>query len=323
MKSYPSRTVNGGQTIILESLPEACEKVRSDVAIRLKTLSSLPPSSFMPVYSRPRDDEETTIVMEVGEYVEGLKKRLSNFENCVKRISSGRYPLSDQVVECTENLADLVSEIEPRLRGSYLGWERGEEGTVAIADLLESGDDRPFFRQRSCAEVAGLKGRAEGYRLVLSTDTSWFGEPEDNAAVICALVLCLQRFGPVELWIQQGWVGADCNDGVTLFKIEQSSSAFDPTELLFWCMDEGKDSIFSFELNCALGRRSSKTTNFPEIPADLFLRGDWMKIYGVREDFAKRLHTEKLDIMARWIAATVIQILSQESGLDQDGMMPD
>jgi hypothetical protein len=73
--------------------------------------------------------------------------------------------------------------------------------------------------------------------------------------------MCLQRFGPVELWIQQGWLGKEDNDGVTLFKLD-FSQGFQPTQLAFWCGHELKDTSFSFEINMALGRATNCAKSF-------------------------------------------------------------
>ena len=116
----------------------------------------------------------------------------------------------------------------------------------------------------------------------------------------------------MELWIQQGWLGKENGDGVTLFKLD-FSQGFQPTQLAFWCGHKLKDTSFSFEINMGLGRNSGGSTKSAEIPADLFLRGDWMKVYGVNKDFHKLLHTEKVDIMAKWIAETAMQILKSNN----------
>jgi hypothetical protein len=315
MKTYGSPTANGGKTIILESLAEAFVIARENLGEEVRRNDERVYGSTCKAVTFPRDEErvEKTITHEA--YAASLKVRLVRFNKCVEAISLGNPTLNQTISETAESLTDLVGEIEPSLKGSYDSFERSDEGISVCADLLAAGDDRPFFRRRISQDADGSSARAEGYRIILSTDTSWFGKPEDNAAVVSALILCLQRFGPVELWIQQGWLGSGVNDGVTLFKIDFTSS-FDPSQIIFWCGDPLKDKSFSFEVNMALGRYSGKTAKHPEIPADLFLRGDWMRTFGVDENFPTRLHTEKLDVMAKWIAATAFRIVSSTNRED-------
>lgn len=317
MKAYRSPTENGGKTIILESLSDALALGREYLAERIRKNNKRAHGSVFNVVSFPRDESPVEETTTCEAYAANLQSRIAKFEECAKRILLGEPSLNQTITETAESLTDLVGEIEPSLRGSYDGFERSDEGIFICADLLAEGDDRPFFRRRLSQDTDGDAGRAEGYRIILSTDTSWFGKPEDNAAVVSALILCLQRFGPVELWIQQGWLGSGGDDGVTLFKLDFTSS-FDPSQIIFWCGDPLKDSCFSFEVNMALGRNSAKTAKHPEIPADLFLRGDWMRTFGVTEKFPILLHTEKLDIMAKWIAATAFRIVSPNNREDKD-----
>lgn len=316
MKAYCSPTANGGKTIILESLSDALAIGRESLAERIRKNAEGAHGSVFNVVSYPRDESPVQETTTCEDYAASLQSRIANFEECAKRILLGEPSLNQAISETAESLSDLVGEIEPSLRGSYDGFERSEEGVFICPDLLGEGDDRPFFRRRLHHDADGDAGRAEGYRIILSTDTSWFGKPEDNAAVVSALILCLQRFGPVELWIQQGWLGSGVDDGVTLFKLDFASS-FDPSQIFFWCGDPLKDTCFSFEVNMALGRKSGKTAKHPEIPADLFLRGDWMRTFGVDENFPTLLHTEKLDLMANWIAATAFRIVSSTNDEDE------
>jgi hypothetical protein len=79
--------------------------------------------------------------------------------------------------------------------------------------------------------------------------------------------------------------------------------------LTFWIGHGDKDSVFSYFINMELGREDTSTSTIAEIPADLMLRGDWMTVYGINQDaFLHMLHTEKMDLMARWIADTAMQI---------------
>lgn len=313
MKQYASRTTNGGTTIILDSLDEAIDIGRNKLSRKMAERRAAEPNAKITTRRIARDKPIETVEQTEAEYLSGLGRRAATFERAVKAIQAGDQAVDRDILDKAEELADLVTDIEPSLAASYAGLSRSEEGIAADAGLLASGDDRPFFQRRNDGEISDQGRRGRAYRLLLSTDVTWFGHPEDNAAVVGGLVLCLQRFGPVELWIQQGWLGKEDGDGVTLFKLD-FSQGFQPTQLAFWCGHELKDDSFSFEINMGLGRRSGGSADSAEIPADLFLRGDWMKLYGIKETFPKLLHTEQVDIMAKWIAETAVQILTSDGG---------
>jgi hypothetical protein len=174
--------------------------------------------------------------------------------------------------------------------------------------LLAAGEERCCIQRKDEGEA--VKGGEGGgaYRLIINTDVSWWGQPNDNAAMVGALAVILQQFRPVEIWIQQGWLGCHEWDGITLFKLD-FTGAFDPTALAFWIGHGDKDSVFSYFINMELGRENTSTSTIAEIPADLMLRGDWMTVYGINQDaFLNMMHTEKMDLMARWIADTAMQI---------------
>ncbi len=315
MKKHKSNTKNGGITIILDSLDEAINIGRGYVARRVAEERALAPESKHPVLRINRDKPSETEEITAADQMRSLERRARAFKRAVNAIRVGDQALNRSILDKAERLADLVTAIEPSLAANYAGFERSEDGIAIDVGLLASGDDRPFFKRASQGEIGNQGGRGRAYRVVLNTDVSWFGSADDNAAVVGALVLCLQRFGPVELWIQQGWLGDYDDDGVTLFKLD-FSQGFEPAQLAFWCGHELKDNAFSFEVNMGLGRRSSGSSKSAEIPADLFLRGDWMKVYGINEGFDKLLHTEQVDLMAKWIAQTAMQILKSDAGTD-------
>ena len=119
--------------------------------------------------------------------------------------------------------------------------------------------------------------------------------------------LVLQQFAPVEIWIQQAWIGNGDDDGVSLFKLDFNGN-FDPTQLSFWCGSEYKDIPFSNFVNRSIGRESSNAKH-PELPCDLYLRGDWMTRHGIGNGFDKLPSTEQLNLATKWINATCGEIL--------------
>ena len=159
------------------------------------------------------------------------------------------------------------------------------------------------------------EGAGQGaYRLLINTDVSWWGNPVDNDAIVGSIIMLLQRFAPVEIWIQQGWLGCCETDGVTLFKLD-FTSAFNPTQLSFWINHKGKDIPFSHQINAVLGRQNTRTSITAAIDCDLMLRGDWMRTVGIDiYDFSNKTYTDKCDIMAEYINLTSMKILTGDSG---------
>jgi hypothetical protein len=307
MKKYNSLTANGGTTILFDSLEEAIETGRDRLRRLLDEHRLKEPESTIKTHVIGRDKPVERINTTTAHYLKSLEERTKQFELAVKAILAGDDAVNQSIMDKADELVELVTAVEPSLAASYAGFERSEEGIIADVGLLASGDDRPFFQRPAKGAISDQGRRGRAYRILLNTDLSWFGKPDDNAAVVGALVMCLQRFGPVELWIQQGWLGKGDKDGVTLFKLD-FSQGFQPTQLAFWCGHELKDISFSFEINMALGRANGGSSKSAEIPADLFLRGDWMKVYGVNESFDNLMHTEKVDIMVKWIAETAMQV---------------
>jgi hypothetical protein len=304
--------------VILDSLEEAIEIGRSHLASMTACYADQPADLEVITKTIARDKPPVEDVQTVGKYRDNLKCRTSAFNRSVEALLKGDPGSKGEIIRKSEELIDLVTDIEPSLVLSHRGFERAEEGAVPDANLIAAGEDRAFFRQRQSDEGHGTAGRrGRGYRVILSTDVAWFGRTEDNAALVGSLIYLLQQFGPVELWIQQGWLGPGPEDGVTLLKLD-FSQGFDPTQLAFWCGHPLKDASFAFDVNMGLGRRGGTTAKTAEIPADLYLRGDWMKVYGVNERFDALLHTERVDIMTKWIAETAMTILKADPGSDEE-----
>jgi hypothetical protein len=316
MKNYVSNTTNGGNTIILDSLEEAIEIGKNYLASRLKECDGHGPGEKFLTRTIIRDKEPERHETNYGDWKKGIEQRQTDFAACVEAIVKGDPAMNQVIMDKSENLVDLVTAIEPSLVGSYVGFERSEDGVAVDPGLIAAGEDRPFFKRRQSRDTGRKQGReGRGYRIILSTDTTWFGDPRDNAAMVGAMVYLLQQFGPVEVWIQQGWLGPEKGNGVTLFTLD-FSKGFDATQLAFWIGHRLKDSSFSFEINLSLGRNSAGTAKYAELPADVYLRGDWMRVYGMDERFDRLLHTERLDLMTKWIAETAMKVVN---GADEGG----
>lgn len=290
MKSFKSKTRNRGTTIILDNVQEAIDWGR-------KWYDTLP------------DIEKQNIDFWYNSY----HKNQKGFESCVDAISKGDDKFKHTVSEIIDDILDLIDAIKPvfSLNRSGIKFEE-EHGFTAAPELVAQGEQKYMISDKKYNEELEVKkGKAgEGaYRVVINTDVSWWGKPEDNCALVGALIVLLQRFATVEIWIQQGWIGGHEKDGTTLFKLD-FATASDISALVFWICHPGKDIPFSLAVNRGLGRESSATSCVLEIEADLMLRGDWQNAAGLTySQLQKLMYTERLDIMAKWIANTAFKIV--------------
>lgn len=249
---------------------------------------------------------ETSITF--GELLRQYKEMQDQFKACVDDIEKGDPAFKEKISDMAEDLKEFALDLAPSLRANYAGFNRSDDGFTVSPELLAAGEEQCCIRRKEGGESV-KQGSGEGaYRIIINTDVEWRGLPEDNASMIGALVTLLQQFKPVEVWVQQGWTGEGFGDGVTMFKLD-FTGAFDVTQLAFWCGNQNKDRVFSFLINKGLGRQQTHSATTAEIPCDLFLRGDWMKIQGIDEyEFMRMLYTDKLDIMAKWIAETAVRV---------------
>jgi hypothetical protein len=297
MKSYKSQTVNGGTTIILDSVQEAVERATGYDLNKIFTITGM---------------SEHHKQQYVSEYKRGL-------DECCTAIVKGDKEFKKKVDEIIDDVLPLVDEICPLFCQDHQGYKRSEEGITTTPDLVASGEQLCTFAKKE-TPFKLKKGKGEGaYRLIINTDVSWWGEPEMNCAMVGALVLILQRYAPVEIWIQQGWIhwskeGRQQNvdkQGITLFKLNYEG-AWDVTNIAFWICHPGKDSPFSFIVNRALGRIYNCTSCNAELEADLMLRGDWQTLYGFSR-YKELLYTEQLDMIAKYISDTGMKVLVEDA----------
>lgn len=285
MKTYPSLTANKGTTIVLENVQEA-------ILYGEEALSN-PKWADMHYWGK-----------------DYLKNKDQQWKKCIKALTHGDEQFGAKCAELIDKLLDLVDKLEPTFSLNRQGFERSEDGITSTPDLLMSNEEKITFKPKfNDAHKELRKGSGEGaYRVIINTDVWWGGTPIDNCAMVGALIELLQRFAPVEIWIQQGWLGSHKEDGVTLFKLDYTLS-LDLTSLTFWINHQYKDSVFSYLVNKGLGRNDTATSCVAEIESDLMLRGDWQDVLGFNEAIADLMYTEKLDIMAAWIAYTGYKLL--------------
>jgi hypothetical protein len=248
-----------------------------------------------------------------------VKASKDNWDAICARLLTGGPGQREKIEEAAASLRDVVLELDMSLATGYRGFERSEEGCTFLPELAFAGEERCFLRRkRSQEEVKPGTGNG-AYRVTINTDVSWGGDPTRNAAVMGALVMLLQNFGPVEIWIQQGWVsvesryGDGCDggvlaehelykSGVTLFKLE-CDGRFEPSHLAFWVGDPEKDHGFSSSINkTGLRRKHSCTYSDCLQPTDIYLAGTWSddlpSFYAMTEE-------EKNAAAAGWIQKTV------------------
>lgn len=298
LKSYKSQTANKGTTIILE---DGCAQA---IALTRNFLEN--------AESKPNNIQQYESWKS--------KEHLESLDECVEQITIGNKVFASQVQNKIDEYMGIIDDIYPIFSLNKQGYVRSsDEGTHCSPELLAAGEEQCLFKSKHSTEKALQKTPSgEGaYRILINTDVWWLGQPDDNCAMIACIILLLQRYAPVEVWIQQGWLGYrdDCN-GVTLFKLDYTAG-LDLANLAFWIASPLKDNPFSWLVNKALGRRNNGTSQVCEIEADLMVRGDWWSLLGMTEEnVAKLMHTERMDMMAKYIALTSYKIVY---GDDNDG----
>jgi hypothetical protein len=316
---WPSKTKNGGRTTIIGSTADAVALGRNYVQTRRDDLIEMRNKGVAKVHVRVRyrDSGKTkSKTVSISHHENDWEKRFDEYELAAREITLGNPAIKHQISELATLLMHMALEVAPSIASAYCGFERWEEGDEVLPDLLREGDDRPFLRRKR-GEQEAKGGKGEGaYRIIINTDVAWWGTPEMNAGVMGALVLVLQQFAPVEIWIQQGWLGSQADDGVSLFKLDFNGS-FDPTQLSFWTGSAFKDIPFSNFINKSIGRESNNTAVHAELPCDLYLRGDWMTKSGIQHGFKHLPKTEQQTLAAKWIAETCNGILYGEEAEEQ------
>jgi len=316
---WPSK-VHRGRTTIIPSTADAIalgynyiNQSREKLAEMLK--QGVDKVSFTVAYRDSGKTKKKTVTL--GHHSKKQEEAFAKYDRAAKAITLGDPDSKHAITELAMKLMAMALEIRPSISSSYCGFERCEESEEVVIDLLREGDDNPFLRRKR-SEQEPRSGKGDGaYRIIINTDVSWWGKPEMNCGVMGALVLVLQQFAPVEIWIQQGWIGSDPDDGVSMFKLDFNGS-FDPTQLSFWTGSPYKDTPFSFYISRSIGREGTETSTKPELPCDLFLRGDWMTLGGIEEySFKQKSQPEQLELAAKWIAKTCNNILFSEEAENQ------
>ena len=328
---YDSK-INSGVTVILPNTKVACELGQTHYSREVNNLKEADPNDKVTVTtSSARGGGKKTKEMKISTLMKKWKEQLKLYDGCVNDLQKGVEADKNYIKKLADEIVDYALMIDPSLSNTEGGWQTAENGPIADSSLVASGVPNPCFKRRHDGEEA-KDGAGDGaYRVVICTDKPYWGQVNDNSAYITALVTILQNFGPVEIWIQQGWLHpkGDVNDirsGVTLFKLD-ADGGIDPTQLAFWTGHRFKDAVFSHAVNSEIGRTQSAVSTVSEIPCDVFLYGTWMKMYGIDEgkerptnEEANKWHKtagpstkqERLQMFSEYLIDTVKGILYSE-----------
>jgi hypothetical protein len=182
--------------------------------------------------------------------------------------------LLNRITSLADRLADAVRELQPTLCATPKHY-RAEMGDIWDAGLIAEGDERPCFAPRYDGPEPS-KGQGNGaYRILINTDTSFGRSDSENLATTLCLCNVLAHFGPVEIWVQQGWLNTNNTDpasrssGIVCFRVGELGS-INPSALAFWLGSPYRDSVFSYVISRKIGRTNSGCSQSPAVPCDWF-----------------------------------------------------
>ena len=182
--------------------------------------------------------------------------------------------LLNRITSLADRLADAVRELQPTLCATPKHY-RAEMGDIWDAGLIAEGDERPCFSPRYDGPEPA-KGQGNGaYRILINTDTSFGRSDSENLATTLCLCNVLSHFGPVEIWVQQGWLNTNNTDpasrssGIVCFRVGELGR-INPSALAFWLGSPYRDSVFSYVISRKIGRTNSGCSQSPAVPCDWF-----------------------------------------------------
>lgn len=218
-------------------------------------------------------------------------------EESLDQIENGNTVINANAIKLADSMIDAAKNIEPSLTQEQT-YQPSEEGELWDAGKIASNDPIAFFSPNRTDRPKS--GRGDGaFRILINTDVGWWADPTTQVAALMAIVTLLQRQAPVEIWIQQGWLGDSTTDGITLFKIF-SGGAILPQHLYFWIGSPYKDSPYSYIVNQMLRRVKSRVSMSPELPCDLYIYGSFMP------------KIKNIDAWNDWVAKTARPMLFDE-----------
>lgn len=239
-----------------------------------------------------------------------IKAYMTNMESCMTEIENGDPKKNGQIADLAEKLRDLALDVDPSLSNEET-FIASEDGPLFDVAAIAEDREKPMFSKTQ--NLTPKSGAGDGaFRIVINTDCCFFQDPTWQCASVAALAMIIQQRAPLEVWIQQGWLGNKEGDGITLFPIHKGG-AISPQNLYFWVGSPRKDSPFSWFMNKALGRVSGGVSGDVEIPCDLYLYNVFMPTIplGNLEEASK--------VCATWIAATSRKMLFEEEAPENIG----
>jgi hypothetical protein len=233
---------------------------------------------------------------------------MEDLNESFEQIEKGDPTKNDEIASLAEKLKDMALEIEPSLKFADM-WGAAEQGVAFDAGAIAEDAPNPMFNKVATEDVTLKQGAGDGaYRVVINTDCCYFQDPTRQGAAVIALAMIVQQKAPLEIWVQQGWLGggAGSKDGITLFPIH-SGGLVSPQNIWFWIASPHKDSPFSYTINRVLGRKRSGVSGESELPCDLYLYNVFMpEIYN---QGAGKVNEEML---ATWVAKTSKKMMFEE-----------
>lgn len=283
---WSGSTLNNATTILLDGgLSEAIDLLKAQDLLSDNALAN--PSRF--------SDFDSIVAANKAYAGECLSQMKYNLRSAVSQI--GKIPSNKQaeITALTEEFYHKALEIDPSLSLDPQ-FQMAEEGDMWDAGAIAEGKTLCMITKTESSMPK--TGKGDGcFRIVINTDCPWSACPTRYGAALTALAMILQRIAPVEVWVQQGWLGSNEKDGVTLFRI-CSGASVSVQNLWFWTSSPLKDMPFSYAINRCLGRRHNGCSTDPEIECDLYIHGSMMPEVHSDQDWQK------------WIAQTAKPILS-------------
>lgn len=230
----------------------------------------------------------------------------SCMDECIEQTANGIPALNDDINKHIDYFKDLALEIEPSLTMDQ-HFTPSEEGAVYDEGAIAAGEANPFFSKKNTETPAPKPAKSGGaFRFVINTDVASWQDPAYQAGALGALALIVQKDAPVEIWIQQGWLGGSNHDGITLFPVHKGGPVSAKT-LAFWVGSLHKDSPYSWCVNRLLGRTSGGVSLEADIPCDLYIYNQWMPYCKFKDNKLINGHE-----IAEWVAKTSKKMLFEE-----------
>lgn len=298
---------SGADKAILRKVGMAWVKLKPDERSRLGQQQLI---KWLDNYVPRNEAQQEYSKVSPDHFIQQRKRSVGLFQSCVDAISTGgNGDWRDSVSDWVQRIMDMALLLDPSLASGHSGFNITNEGEIAIPERVAMGEEQCLAQRRRGGGEARKTAGDGAYRIIICTDDDGTGQPADEmSGMMGALVVLLQQERPVEIWIQQGWLGGG-EGGVTLFSVD-FTGGFDPTALYFWCGHYMRDSVYSRFINsglrpCGVGDHVSTC---PEIPCDLYVH-KWMENYGIAPAEWRSMGPEdRAGTMAKWVVEQAYKV---------------